>query len=273
MTADTLGDRMKEYEGVEAQRRLMPLLPAMARLDGRAFHTFTKGLERPYDQGFSDLMVETMRYLVENTNALIGYTQSDEITLTWLAPEADSQIFFAGRVQKMCSILAAMASSRFNEMLDAYLPEKQGRLGLFDCRVWNVPNKQEGTNVFLWREWDATKNSVSMAAQHYYSHKELHGKDQSDMHEMLFQKGVNWNDYPSFFKRGTYAQRKEMQRPFTGSELKNLPEKHEARRNPNLLVTRHDVMLLDMPPLARVVNRVDVIYSGAEPITEEGIKS
>src|SRR5690606_26266119 len=137
-----------------------------------------------------------------------------------------------GRVQKLTSILAAMATAKFNALLPERIPERAGKLALFDCRVWTVPSREEAANVFLWRERDAIKNSVSMAARHYYSHAQLDHKDASDMQEMLFAKGVNWNDYPAFFKRGTYVQRRVVHRPFTAEELEALPPLHEARSNP-----------------------------------------
>src|SRR5438552_1942629 len=187
---DTLGDRMKQYESAEAGRRLMPLLPALARLDGRAFHSFVRGLERPYDKRLSDLMIDTATFLVRETNADVGYTQSDEITLAWHSDNHDTQIFFDGRIQKMTSMLAALGSAHFNRRLPAYLSgEYAERLPLFDARVWSVPTLEEAANTFLWRELDATKNSVSMAARAYYPHAELHDKNGSEMKELLWQKG------------------------------------------------------------------------------------
>jgi len=262
------GDRMKLYEGVEAQRRCLPLLPICARLDGRAFHSFTKGLERPYDFGFMNLMFEVTKYLVAETGACIGYTQSDEISLVFYSDSLESQVFFDGRIQKMTSTLAAMCSVKFNREIARYLPaDKHDKMPHFDCRVWTVPNKVEAANTILWRENDATKNSIAMAAQSVYSHKQLHKKHRDDMMDMLMDKGINWNDYPAVFKRGAYAQRRVRIRKFTTEELDKLPPKHDARQNPDLMVERTDVVELDMPPLARVINRVDVIFDGTEPET------
>ncbi len=266
---DSLGDRMKMYEGQEAARRCLPLLPVCARLDGKAFHTFTRGLRRPYDERMSRLMIDTARFLVDQTNARVGYTQSDEISLLWHAHDPRSQIFMDGRIQKMTSILASLATAFFDAHLAAALPEKAGVLALFDCRVWTVPNRVEAANAILWREQDATKNSISMAAQAYFSHDALAGKNGSEMQEMLFSSHrVNWNDFPAFFKRGVYVQRRRMGRPFTATELESLPERHEARRNPDLVVERSEVVEIDMPPLGRVKNRVDVLFEGVEPLVE-----
>ncbi len=264
---DEFGDRMKMYEGVEASRKLIPLLPIIARLDGRSFSTFTNGLERPFDRRMSGLMKECTVHLVEETNALIGYTQSDEISLIMFAPDFRSQVWFDGKVQKMTSNLAAHASAFFNKHLAAFLPEKAHLMPTFDCRVWNVPNKEEAVNAVLWREQDATKNSVSMATRHYYSHKEMENQGRADMMEMLFKKGVNWNDYPDFFKRGSYVRRIKTSGAFTAEEIEALPPKHMARKDSTLTVERSLVVPVDMPPLAKVVNRVAMVFDGEEPKT------
>ena len=263
---DTLGDRMKMYEGAEAGRRFMPLLPIIARIDGRSFHSVTKGCMRPYDPLLSMAMLNTTVALVKETNACMGYTQSDEITLAWYSKDVESQIYFDGRIAKMTSQLAAHATLAFYKEALANLPDIAKKNPTFDARVWQVPNVIEGANTFLWREWDATKNSISMAAAAFYSHKELHGKSGPQKQEMLFQKGINWNDYPTFFKRGSYIQRKIVKGPFTADDLEKLPEKHAARTNPNLLIDRSVFRRLEMPVLGSVVNREAVIFSGAEPV-------
>ena len=140
-------------------------------------------------------------------------------------------------------------------------------LATFDCRVFNVPNKQEACNVLMWREMDATRNSISAAAQANFSHKELQGKSKSEMMEMLFQKkNINWNDYPSYFKRGVYWQKKSISRPYSSEEIEKLPLKHEARKNPKLTVLRSKIIQLDMPIFSRVANREEVVFEGKEPI-------
>ena len=262
---DALGDRMKLYEGIECDRRFMPLLPVFARIDGRAFHSFTRGMDRPYDIGLSRAMIETARYLAEETNAAMAYTQSDEITLCWHSTDTKSQIWFDGRIAKMTSQLAAHATLFFNRNIP---PDWARRSPTFDARVWTVPNRTEGSNVFVWREQDATKNSISMAASHYYSDRELHGKSGSDKQEMLFAKGVNWNDYPAFFKRGTYIQRRVVMKKFTTEELDRLPAKHAARTNPDLMVERSEWRELEMPIFTTISNREAVVFDGAEPIKE-----
>lgn len=255
---------MKLYEA-QGERRMMPLLPTFARVDGRAFHSFTRGMRRPYDQTVVDLMIDTAAFLARETNACMTYTQSDEITLCWLSNEPKSQIWFDGRHSKMVSQIAALATLEFYRLTLDRLPDYARKMPTFDARVWTVPNRAEAVNVFIWREKDATKNSISMAAQSLFSARELHGKNSSQKQEMLFQKGVNWNDYPAFFKRGTYIQRRILRKLFTTDEIESLPPKHAARSNPDLEIERTVFEVLALPPLLSVANREAVILDGAMP--------
>lgn len=257
---------MKSFEQNQAGQRCIPLLPVVARLDGKNFSSFTKGLGRPYDTRLTDLMVDTTKFLVEESNAACGYTQSDEITLAWYSSDSRSQIYFDGRVQKMVSVLAATCTAFFNRELPARIPEKAGLWPVFDCRVWCLPTLEEAANCFVWRELDATKNAITMAAQSYYSHKELDGKNGSEKQEMLFLKGVNWNEYPTAFKRGTYVARRKVRRKLSPEDIALLPEKHHARQNPDLEVERSEYRRLVMPPILKVTNRVGVIFRGEEPV-------
>lgn len=266
-----LGDRMKKYEAAETERVLLPRVPAIVRLDGRHFHSFTRNMRRPFDERMSRAMVETMRQLVVECSAVLGYTQSDEISLVLYWPKAETQAYFGGRMMKMASCLAAFASVHFLDEIrrTAIVVDD---FPTFDCRIFNVPDLEEAANAIRWRERDATKNSISMAAQSVFSVNELHGKNGSEMQEMLFQKGINWNDYPTFFKRGTYVRRVVTSEPFSAAELADLPEKHEARRNPNLLVERGRVEVLEILPLDRIANAVDVLFHGAAPVARENEK-
>lgn len=263
---DELGDRMKIYEGAEAGRKFMPLLPIVARMDGRGFSRFTKGMDRPYDKRMSDAMIATCEHLVRETNALCGYTQSDEITLVWFADNLKSQTWFNGRITKMISCLAAETTLAFYERISETMPEYKHRRPRFDARVWQVPNLVEAANTFLWREWDATKNSIQMAGHHYYSHKQLHKKNGGEIKDMLMEVGVNWNHYPAFFKRGTFIQRAEVSTPFSVEELSTLPPKHKAHEDPNLIIERSIIRHLDMPPFNKVTNRKGVIFHGQMPL-------
>lgn len=263
---DAFGERMKLYEGMETDRMFMPLLPIIARLDGRSFHNFTKDMDRPFDKFLHDTMVATTKYLVQETGACMGYTQSDEITLAFYSPEITSQVWFNGRIFKMVSQLSAQTTVYFNYLLNQKSPYYAARLPTFDARVWQVPNLMEGSNVFLWREQDASKNSISMAASSFFSHKELMNKTGQQKQEMLFIKGINWNDYAACYKRGQFVQRRTQSIPFTTAKIELLPAKHEARKNPALMVERTTVTLIDMPIFSTVTNRVDVVFHGATPV-------
>jgi tRNA(His) guanylyltransferase len=268
-----ISDRMKFYERLVADHKLMPLVPVCARIDGRAFHTFCKGLKRPYDERISKLMAETCKFLVLQSNAKIGYTQSDEISLVWYSDDWKNEIFFDGRVQKMTTQLSALASVCFNRMLPEMLPEKADKLPTFDARVWTVPNLTEAANYILWREQDATKNSISMAAQAVFSHTALHGKSGSEKQEMLWQRGINWNDYPDFFKKGVYFARRSTSKPFSQlseEEKASLPPKHAARTNPDLVIKRSGIVEIPLPPLGKIGNREAVLFEDAAPVNKEG---
>ena len=217
---DAFGDKVKELESASAKVVLDEEQPICVRLDGKAFHTFTRGLQRPYDSRLSKAMVDTMNYLVEKTDARLGYTQSDEITLVYFKVAPHQQMYFGARVQKLTSVLSSMATAKFNHEVNENIPEKAKNFAFFDCRVWNVPTLQDVADVFNWRQDDAIKNSVSMAAYSYFSDKILLKKTSQEKKEMLLEKGIDWNQYPDFFKSGTYAikKHKEMLLP---EELKN----------------------------------------------------
>lgn len=261
---DRLGDRCKQYEMTEAGRKAMPGVPLLARLDGRAFHTFTRGLPRPFDERLTRCLIETARFLVQDLVADVGYTQSDEITLAWFeAPGSPSAYPFDGRYQKLTSVLAGLASAKFFQQVLSLLPERGDRIPCFDCRVWQVPTLNEAVEVFIWREDDATKNSISMAAATVYDDRTLHGKDSAAKLELLAQKGVIYGDYPTFFKRGTYLARRTVQREISEDERLRIPEPH--RPAPATRVTRSQVVELDLPPIRRIVNATEVLFGGAEP--------
>lgn len=261
---DVFGDRMKQYEAMTSIQ-LMPMLPILARIDGRSFHSFTRGMEAPFDSLFRSCMEETTVELCRETNALVGYTQSDEITLLIYSSDYKSEVWFGGKHSKMVSQLAAQATLIFNRMVAELMPGFVDRRPTFDARVWQVPNKVEAVNVFVWREQDAVRNSIQSAARSVYSQKKLFGKSCNELQELLFQKGINWNDYSARFKRGAYFRRATTKRKFTTDEIARLPEKHEARRNPDLQVERSDIVEANFPKLTQVENRVDVFFEGVEP--------
>lgn len=222
---DDLGCRMKTFYEQIPKTRLMRRCPVVIRCDGRSFHTFTKKFQKPFDEVLIKTMQETMKYLCENIQGcVLGYTQSDEITLILIDyKKLTSSAFFDYEVQKICSITASMATMAFNKFfekniqefsesnecrgldikyLDIYR-EALNKGAMFDARCFNIP-KEEVTNLVYWRQLDATRNSIQMVGQANFSHKELQNKSCNDIQDMLMtQKEINWNNLPTYQKRGS----------------------------------------------------------------------
>jgi tRNA(His) 5'-end guanylyltransferase len=269
--ADDLGDRIKQlYESPESEHRFLPLLPVIARVDGRSFSNFTKGMARPYDERMALAMIQTAKYLVAETHALIAYTGSDEISLVWYNPDIKSGMLFDRRVQKLVSVLASMATVAFGEAVREHFVDYSKymiKMPHFDARVFFVPSLDEAANVFLWRAIDHTKNSVSMAAHSIFSHKSLQGVGSAAMQERMFQEaGINFNDYPAFFKRGTFVRKVTRERTLTETEMSHIPE--AKRPAPGATFLRSTVEEIDVPPFGKVINRVGFIFNGEEPIVQ-----
>ena len=264
---DDLGDRMKVYEGISCNATLIPRLPIYARIDGKCFSNFTRNMIKPYDINMSNWMIETTKYLVKETHALLGYTQSDEISLAWYNTDPKADSLFSGKIHKLNSILAALATAKFNH---AAIDAIENKYPVFDCRVFNLPNKEELANAFLWRELDATKNAISSAAALHFSPKQLHGISGKEKQEMLFQKtGINFNDYPVFFKRGTFIKKIVVETVLSEQEKNEIPEKYR----PIGPIYRHEIVQLDMPRLLSISNRAEVLIDGKEPILFDSEKT
>ena len=199
-----IGVRMKENYEKPFKLFLSRRTYTMIRLDGKAFHTFTKGMNRPFDDLFVTCMDMTAKYLCENVQGCkLAYTQSDEITLVLSDFDTNqTQLMHGGSLQKICSISASMATAKFNQIFHGFRPNQMIRLAMFDSRVFQISSRDEVINNLIWRQQDATRNSIGMASQALYSHKELMGVDTNQAQEMMFKKGVNWNDYPVRLKRG-----------------------------------------------------------------------
>lgn len=209
MVKDSLGDRMKEQYENRTRYSVPRRTYTMIRVDGKAFHSYTRGCERPFDDNLIASMDNTAKYLCENIQgAKLAYVQSDEISvLVTDFDEISTESWFNGNLQKMVSISAALATAAFNREAQERLPAKNGKLAMFDARVFTIPDPIEVCNYFVWRQKDATRNSVQMVAQSMYSQKELNGKKIPDLQELIFQKGVNWNDYGAGKKRGRVVMR------------------------------------------------------------------
>lgn len=230
---DSLGDRMKQnYEAIP-RTFLTRRVPVIIRLDGKAFHTFTRGFDKPFDAILMNAMQSTMQYLCENIQGCVfGYTQSDEITLVLTDyAKLTTDAWFGYNVQKMTSIAASMATFAFNrafqELAYAFMLNCNGhceegstefalcqaysrainRGAMFDARVFSVP-KDEVCNCLIWRQQDAVRNSIEGVGQAYFSANELHKKSTNMIQEMLFQThNINWNDFPVECKRGSCCYR------------------------------------------------------------------
>lgn len=233
---DELGKRMKTYYEQIPQTKLMRRTPVAIRIDGKAFHTFTRNFDKPFDEILVNSMYDTMKYLCENIQGcVLGYTQSDEITLILVDyKKLNSSAWFDYEVQKMCSISASMATMAFNKFFKKAMTEwwnatvdslesedlkndieyqEADKLlttyanalnhgAMFDARVFNIP-KEEVTNLIYWRQLDATRNSIQMVGQANFSHAELQDKSCAVIQDMLHeQKDINWNDYETRWKRG-----------------------------------------------------------------------
>lgn len=235
---DELGTRIKEFYESVPKTKLMHRTPVAIRIDGKAFHTFTRGFSKPFDDVLINTMQDTMKYLCKNIQGcVLGYTQSDEITLILVDyKRLNSSAWFDYEVQKMCSIAASMATMAFNKFFennvekenDSFTSEwldentdnpnyKNKKLedlwrvhnnalkkgAIFDARCFNIP-KEEVTNLIYWRQLDATRNSIQMVGQANFSHKELQGKSCEKIKEMLIaEKGISWEDFHPMYKHGS----------------------------------------------------------------------
>lgn len=268
MKFETLGDWCKWLEKNFSPDVMIPTLPVIIRIDGNNFSKWTKGLDKPFDSNLNQLMTDLTKALVEETNSVIGYTQSDEITLILYSSDRKSAIYNDGKKQKILSKLTGFCVTYFNNR------RKELNLGHkkdanFDCRIYQTPTLHDATIQLLWRENDATKNSISMLAQSLFSHKELQSLNGNEMQDkMMLEKGVNWNNLETKFKRGVYIKRIKKMMPFTEEELSELPAKHNAHKNPGLLIERNSFDVIEYPIFNKIINKEEVVFFNEEPKVE-----
>lgn len=220
---------MKHYEACYSTM-IPPRTYTVVRVDGRGFSKFTKKMDKPFDDQFSESMNYAAIEMCKKFNPAFAYTQSDEITLVFTDFGENQEAMFKGKVQKICSLTAARATASFNKkmlMMDMARCEDVDDIKYiidgtaiydveFDSRVYVIPAIKEVANCLVWRQQDASRNSVSMAADALYSHKELMGKSSSEKQDMMMEKGVNWNDYAVKYKRGVIIRKVEKE--FTSDE-------------------------------------------------------
>lgn len=210
---DDMGTLYKNYEQ-EWELSLPTQVPVILRVDGRAFHTYTRGFKKPFDLGLHGAMVKVAEALCHDIqNARFAYTQSDEISVLIYEKTPESQPWFGNRIQKMCSIAGSIASAVFNEAIaEITIGGKPARdKAYFDARVLSVP-VDEVQGYFVWRQVDAIRNSTSGLAQANFSAKELHGKNRSSMLQMLADKGINWHELEDWQKSGSVVVKKWAER-------------------------------------------------------------
>ena len=219
-----LDERMKKYEYV-TRHYLMCRTPVIVRIDGKAFHTFTKGMKKPFDHIFMESMQDTMKYLCENVQGcVLGYCQSDEISLLLIDYDTlETSAWFDNNISKIISITSSLASVYFNQQFYINLVDYRVKnyksknrdveyenrllanissLPVFDSRAFNL-SQEEVNNYFVWRQQDAIKNAIQMIGRAYFTHKELENKNGQDIVDMLDNIKVNYHSYSTSEKRGT----------------------------------------------------------------------
>lgn len=261
---DSLGDRMKAYEARETDRLIDPERPLVTRLDGRAFSTFTRGMNKPFDAQMSNIMRAVTTHLIEQTGARIGYTQSDEITLVFERETPESEPIFGGRVFKIISVLAAVASAKFTLLAAKAWPERVARIvPSFDCRAFSVPSRAEAVNALIWREQDAARNAVQSVAQAHLPPERTHGKSAAELVAMLGDVGVSMEAFPVAHRLGRYLAKRPVEMTLSAEAVARIPEPHR----PQGPVTRFRVVDLQLVPLAARQDKVEVIFG---PGTQRG---
>lgn len=258
---DALGDKHKKYEQLN-KPFLMPNLPIMVRVDGRAFHTFTKGLNRPFDVRLTLCMHETAKTLLEKFNGYISYVQSDEISLIINGNETGRM--FGGSRDKLISLISATASVAFYKALIENLPQKAHELPIFDCRAFQYPTLDLYAENLMWREADATRNSLTMLCHAHFSKDALHKVNRQKQHDMLHSIGINWDSYPNYFKRGSYFAKRDKLVVMSDEIWDKIPEGKKPESKEFL---RSITANLDLPPVSTINNFVDVIFNKASPKT------
>lgn len=260
-----IGDRQKGFESASGLVRLIPGLPFIIRLDGRAFKSFTRRANKPFDRDLSDIMDETTAALVQEFNADVGYTQSDEISLGFKNDDPYGVMPMNGRRDKLLSLVAGYASAAFmkNLLNSPFAKRASNKIPSFDARVSQLPTLELAGEHFRWREMDSVMNSINALASSVFQESKLHGLNADDRLELLAFNEVSWMDLGTRNQRGAYYQRCRLNRELTPSEREKIPEKH--RPAVGTQVFRSVVLDLELPACDDILNYEEVLFYGAEP--------
>jgi len=276
MKRDALGTAMKAFEAAACPADLSADVPIYARIDGRGFSRFTRGMARPFDPAMTALMRTTAQDLLEETGAVYAFTQSDEISLVWAPGDAATEALFGGRVIKTVSVLAGMATAFFTRALlrpGSGLESYADRCPHFDARVCQMPDEKSTADMIAWRGMDAERNAVQMAAQAHFSHKHLQGVRIRDQKALLSGVGITIEDYPGAFRNGTQMSRVRVHRTLTRDERERIPARH--RPAPDTPVLRSETRLFDVVPPHRTDALAQRIFhkdaTGA-PVARPGLR-
>jgi len=267
---DELGDRIKSQYEDRTRYSLPRRTYTLIRLDGKSFHTYTRNLTKPFDNDlFEDIDGAIIAMLPEIQGAVFAYTQSDEISILltdFATPNTDA--WFDGNLQKMCSVSASIITAEFNKFrmwrrdivmdtVNKPLDFSTFPMAYFDARVFTIPDRIEVMNYLIWRNQDCARNSVSMVAQSLFSHKELHGKNTKDKHDMMHEKGVNWaTDYTDGQKNGRLIVKEEYMAPIA------LPKT-------DVQIARDESCGIASTPNTTYVKRTKWVSKGAWKFTED----
>lgn len=267
----SLADRMKTYEAVTTETNLIERLPIYVRIDMRAGHSFCRDLDKPFDIDYSNAMKTATAYIVEKTGAKIGYCQSDEASFYW---ENDTKIPFGTRLFKLQSVLASMFTASFYKACIGTKLEKkfESMLPTFDCRVMNLPNVQEVINMFIWRERDSIKNSITLLALEHFSTKQLDKKNSNEKIKMLKDIGIDYyTAIDEDLRNGAYFKREVYNKILTVDELSRIPEFQTQTMNKNengeyVVVRSHIIQFYLSAPLNKIANKYGVLFNNEQAI-------
>lgn len=259
-----LEEKHREIESEVTSPTINMDFPVVIRLDGHAFRTYTRKLDKPFDARLVQAMDAVTRFLVEETKADVGYTQSDEISLAFMS---GAKLPFSGRILKICSLWAGMASAKLNEAVAEAGISRSNGMPYFDCRISNRDTLEDLADYFLWRETDGMRNSTAMLAQSLFSKKELFKVNQEGMREMLRRRGCPWEHLPIREQRGAYFYREVHTVPMDEETLAKIPEKNRAQAP--TIIQRTKIVGVEHPPLEALTNPTKVLFLRASPLYKE----